>query len=200
MKGTTWGIVAVVLIALFVGLWWFTTGMNLARNAPPTPEASTNPTAASDAAIASHNVPTTQTLTSKVLPKDITSVLATIPNASGFTKLLTSSGVASEISSKGPYTIFVPMNQRFPPLPPTMTKVEIKRLVEYHIVSGKDIDINIQQTGTIQALSIDMLNFSVRPGDKSARVNSSVALEKYTTTNGTIYLIDQVLLPPQKTQ
>ena len=81
-----------------------------------------------------------------------------------------------------------------------MDAAGLKRLVEYHIVSGKSIDVNVQTSGTTQALSKDTLNFSVREGDKSARINSSVALQAYKASNGIVYLIDQVLIPPVQTQ
>ena len=77
---------------------------------------------------------------------------------------------------------------------------QLKRLVEYHIISGKEIDVNAETAGTVMALSKDLLNFSKNPGDVSARVNSSVVLHAYKTSNGVVYIIGTVLLPPLPAQ
>ena len=155
-----------------------------------------NSTAPTTTTPVSNTIPATPMVKEQGKSGNIVSVLGSIANGSKFAALLSSTGVASQLSGKGPYTLFVPINDTFSRVPTNLSASDKKRLAQYHVVSGKNIDVNIQQSGTIQALSKDMLNFSVRQGDKSARVNSSVALEKYTTSNGTIYLIDQVLLPP----
>ena len=114
--------------------------------------------------------------------------------------MLQSTGVASQLSGKGPYTLFIPINEAYAHLPPgalDLSATALKRLAQYHVVAGRAVDVNAEISGTIQALSKDMLNFSVRPGDKSARINSAVALQEFKAQNGVVYLIDQVLLPPQ---
>ena len=95
--------------------------------------------------------------------------------------------------------MFVPTNTSFSLLPPgalNLTTAQLKRLVEYHVISGKQIDVNLQVAGTATALSKDMLNFSVLVSDKSARINSSVALRAYKASNGIVYIVNGVLLPP----
>ena len=129
----------------------------------------------------------------------VISVLATIPNASRFAGLLRTSGVSATLTGKGPYTLFVPTNTSFSLLPPgalNLTASQTRRLVEYHIVSGKAVDVNALVAGTVPALSKDLLNFSVFPSDRSARVNSAVALKEYKAGNGVVYVISEVLLPP----
>lgn len=131
---------------------------------------------------------------------DVSSISEGLPDATRFSALLTSTGVAAMLKDKGPYTIFVPTDRALRQLPPGtlehMSAAQLKRLVEYHVVATRAVDVNAVDSGTLQALSGDMLNFSLQPGDQSARVNSSVVLQGYSTKNGVVYLINSVLLPP----
>lgn len=184
-----WLLGAAAVIAIILGVWWWQMGSSVSQPVPYGTATTTNP-------LASGTVSTTKPVVAKVRTGTIVSVLSTLPSTSRFSAILSSSGVAASLGGKGPYTLFVPINESFTRFPTGMTSAELKRLVQYHIISGKNIDVNIEQSGSMQALSRDMLNFSVRPGDQSARVNSSVTLEEFTASNGTIYLIDQILLPP----
>jgi uncharacterized surface protein with fasciclin (FAS1) repeats len=125
-----------------------------------------------------------------------------LPDATRFAALLNSTGVLAELAGEGPYTIFVPTDRAFRLAPKgvvdSLTGAALKRFVEYHVVPNRSVDVNAVDSGTIQALSGDMLNFTVEAGDQSARVNSSVVLEGYSTKNGMVYLINTVLLPPVK--
>ncbi len=132
---------------------------------------------------------------------DVVSVAKSLPDATRFAALLSSSGVGATLTGKGPYTIFVPSDRAFRLVPQgalNLTAAQLKRLVQYHVVSGRAIDVNAIDAGTIQALSKDMLNFSINQNDQSARVNSSLVLQAYKASNGMVYLVNMVLLPPTK--
>jgi uncharacterized surface protein with fasciclin (FAS1) repeats len=112
-------------------------------------------------------------------------------------------GVAATINAKSTskYTIFVPTNGAFAQLPPgtvsNMSAAEKKRLIEYHVVSGRAVDPDQMTAGSIQALSGDILNFSYGI-DKIPLVNSAIVVTQYEGTNGVVIVIDNVLLPPKK--
>lgn len=131
---------------------------------------------------------------------DVPSTALGLPDATRFSALLASTGVGASLSGKGPYTIFVPTDRALRQLAPgtleNMSAAELKRLVQYHIVATRAVDVNAVDSGSITALSGDALNFSLQSGDQSARVNSSVVLQGYNTKNGIVYLINSVLLPP----
>ncbi len=130
----------------------------------------------------------------------VASIAEGLPDATRFAMLLESTGVEKLIVSGQPYTVFVPTDRAVHQLPPTlldtMTPAQLKHLVEYHVVTGRVIDVNAVDNGTVPSLSKDALNFSVNPGDQSARVNSSEVLEAYRGKNGVVYLINSVLIPP----
>jgi uncharacterized surface protein with fasciclin (FAS1) repeats len=74
-----------------------------------------------------------------------------------------------------------------------------KRLVEYHIVTGRAVDVDAENSGSIQALSGDALNFSLGTNN-TPMVNSSITVTEYKASNGVVYLIDNVLIPPTSSQ
>jgi uncharacterized surface protein with fasciclin (FAS1) repeats len=202
---------ASALIVLILGAWWWRAG-----RLPAQGDVSYDTSTLADEALEGSFAPTLPvpvvTLPSSGksghsgAPETVDTVagaVAGLPDASRFASLLKSSGVASELSGTGPFTLFVPNNEAIALLPPgalDLTAAQLKRLVEYHVVAGKEIDVNLQRAGAEQALSGDMLNFSVLPSDQSARINSAVALKEYKTGNGIVYLINEVLLPPLNPQ
>lgn len=188
-----WGAVAVLVVAF--GVWWYYQSMDPAGELGVAgygvPAASSTSALEGPTAMITPEVRTTAT---------VASVVATLGGESRFAGLLTSTGVAATLTGKGPYTIFVPTDASFGSLPTgtinNLNATQLKRLVQYHIVSGKMIDVNAQVAGTVPALSKDMLNFSKGVNDASARVNSSAVIRAYRTSNGVVYVVNQVLLPP----
>ena len=132
---------------------------------------------------------------------DVVSIAEGLEGASRFASLLRSTGVASSIKSSGEYTIFVPADGAFSQLPngtiSGMTSTQLKRLVQYHVVAGRAIDASAETAGSIAAMSGDMLNFSYTTTN-IPMVNSSIIASEYRGKNGIVYLINRVLLPPQK--
>lgn len=132
----------------------------------------------------------------------INSIIASLGGESIFASYLSSTGVATTLSGKGPYTIFVPSNAAFAALSPgtisNLSAAEKKRLVQYHIVVGRALDIDAVSSGAIQALSKDALNFNVNISTGVAQVNSSFVIHEYKASNGIVYVITGVLFPPLK--
>jgi uncharacterized surface protein with fasciclin (FAS1) repeats len=191
------GVVAIIVIAA-LGLWWIASGQPLS--------------AVFQSAIGGTNATSTATTTvQQHAPKrtisrsgtDVASIVASLPQASKFAAIFRSSGIASTIGAQSvsKYTIFVPTDGAYSQLPAgtisNLSAAELKRLVQYHVVSGRAIDIDAQTAGTIQALSGDYLNFNYG-ADHIPMVNSSIIVAEYDGTNGTVYLVDNVLLPPKE--
>ena len=190
------GGVVVVIGILLLGFWlWGNSGTQVASNVDYGTASTTGDVLEGPGAPVVPVTPAPAGTTNS----SVVSIVASLSNESRIAGLLSSTGVSSLVSGKGPYTIFVPTNAAFGLLPSgslNLSATQLKRLVEYHIISGKTIDVNVQKSGMLQALSKDMLNFSVLAGDKSARINSSVALRAYKANNGIVYVISEVLLPP----
>ncbi|MDP2650242.1 MAG: fasciclin domain-containing protein [bacterium] len=126
-----------------------------------------------------------------------------VSSASRFISLFNSTGVAAELNASGEtYTVFVPTNGAFDLLAEgtldNLSASELRRLVEHHVVVGRAVELNTIENSSIEAMSGDMLNFSVSDRDEIARVNSAIAFEAFVGENGMVYAINNVLLPPEE--
>ncbi|MBV9159508.1 MAG: fasciclin domain-containing protein [Candidatus Kaiserbacteria bacterium] len=195
------GVVILVIAALL--LWWIAARRPLSIFSGMTQSTSTTQQTATSTASKDTKPSGTKGIISKTTrsTQTVTQIVNSVASAQ-FKSLFQSTGVAASISSSGKYTIFVPTSGAFAQLPSgtisEMTSAEKKRLVQYHVVSGRAVDVDAEVAGTIQALSGDALNFS-HGTDKIPMVNSAIIVAEYTGKNGTVYLIDNVLLPPKKT-
>lgn len=194
MNNNTWGWVAgIVAVLVVVGIWWYVSA---------TPGGQSGTTASSTQETASSTQGTNVTsVTVQTRSGSVAAIVASLSEGSTFNSYLTSTGVASSLTGKGPYTVFVPDNQAFALLPTgtisNLSAAQKKRLVQYHVVSGKALDIDAVSSGTYTALSKDSLNFSVNLTYKQAFVGSGYAITEYKATNGIVYVISAVLIPPQ---
>jgi len=185
-----WIACALLFITLIISLWLLNVS-RIQNNA-------TYGTASDTSALTSPHTPF-------IVPENrqatnVTTLAESLPDATRFATLLQTTGVGAMLSAGEPYTVFVPTDRALRQLPSgtieNMSAAQLKRLVQYHVVVGRAIDVDAVDSGTVQALSKDLLNLSINPGDQSARVNSSVVLEEYKGKNGIVYLINSVLLPP----
>lgn len=216
MRG--WVLVGAVICVVLCGLWWVTGGAVPGQTTPPQESASaaaalpedegtTSTTTGSLASTtdsgagASSNSDKAVAARARVVPQDVAAVAEHIDGASRFAELLSSTGVGPLIRGKGPYTIFVPTDGAFSLVRPGtitgMTAAQKKRLVEYHVVVGRAIDPDAVKSGSITALSKDPLNIWVG-NDLTPRVDSAIIIDEYKATNGIVYLISGVLIPPKR--
>ena len=132
---------------------------------------------------------------------DVATIASNLAGASTFASLFASTGVKATITGKGPYTIFVPTDGSISLLAPgtiqNLSAAEKKRLVQYHIISGRAVDPSIMETGFMTALSGDVLNFDISDVDQTARINNSFVIKAYKASNGVVYLVSAVLFPPE---
>lgn len=196
-KGIWVGVVSLIVIAA-LGLWW------LAANRPlnmlsldgnmATTSTTTNADGTAGKAVATREIKKNQ---------DVATIVRNLSTSSTFNAYFRSTGIAATINPKSTtkYTIFAPTNGAFAQLPVgtvgTMTAEEKKRLIQYHVVSGRAIDPSAITSGQIEALSRDMLNFSFS-ANKIPMVNSAIVITEYHGTNGVVVVIDNVLLPPKR--
>ncbi len=184
-----WTGIAIAGLLLILGLWWWGSGQS-GTTSPSTSTASTTSETSGAGQV-----------TIETKSQDVASVVAGVENGGRFNQLLAQSGVS--LAGKGPYTVFVATDGAFGRLVPgtinNMSAAELKRTMQYHIVSGKRLDVDAVSSGQIQALSKDMLNFQVDAAKGAVYVNSGYVLHAYKATNGIVYVINQVLIPPQQT-
>lgn len=189
----TWIAAGVVVILIVVGLVW----LNKKEEVPANSQTATS-TATSTASVSTNTVAFSKEVRTTAT---VSAVIASLPEASTFSSYLTATGVSGSVTGTGPYTIFVPTNAAFGKLAPgtvsALSAAAKKRLVQYHVVSGKKLDVDALEKSTIRALSMDMLNFEALGPQSGGRVNNSIVVRQYNAKNGVVYIIDAVLLPPE---
>lgn len=180
----------VIVIIILLGVWWWISSQSVPMVANTT-QATT--TTQSGGSINTVNQPS----------QSVVAIAENISGASTFGSWLQSTGVAAQITGKGPYTIFVPTDGAISQLAPGsfsgLTAAGQKRFVQYHVVSGRAIDATAMSAGTIQALSGDPLNFSYT-STNIPMVDSAIIIAEYKGSNGVVYVVNNGLIPPKKTQ
>lgn len=204
-KNGMWIAIAVVVLVI-LGLWWWSASqgpVDTTINGQATTSAE-----GGEGAMAGDDSNAGPTGGSSPIPSysgsgSVAAVVASIGGSSTFASWLSSTGVAAELTGAGPYTVFVPTDGAVSQLPSGtysgLSAAEKKRFISYHVVEGRAIDADAQTAGAIQALSGDALNFSYGQ-NKIPMVNSAIVVASYSASNGIVYVIDNVLIPPQKTQ
>lgn len=201
-RDNAWSWVGGIILALLIigGLvWWFNGGSSTQAGDMAS---TTDMTSATTSAIDTSGTNTTEApvvVNTKNSGKSIAQIVAGLTGSSEYASLFSGTGVGATLGSRGPYTVFVSTNTGYGLLKPgtitNMTAAQKKRMVQYSIVPSKALDVNVQDSGSVKALSGDELNFSVGTTDL-VQVNSSYALAAYKASNGIVYVINQPLIPP----
>jgi uncharacterized surface protein with fasciclin (FAS1) repeats len=189
----------IILVVLIIGglVWWFN-GSNSAQpgNVASTTEMASTTSGGTGDASNAEPAPVTVNDNSN---QSIAAIVAGLTGSSEYAGMFTSTGVGATLGARGPYTVFISTNAGYALLKPgtitNMTAAQKKRLIQYSIVSGKELDVNIQDNGSVKALSGDELNFKVGTTGL-VQVNSSYALAAYKASNGIVYILNQPLVPP----
>lgn len=109
-------------------------------------------------------------------------------------------GLVETLKGEGPFTVFAPTDAAFAALPEgTLEKLlkdipSLKNILLYHVVSG-----NVSSSQVVKMSSAPTVlgkDLSVMVKDGSVYINKSkVIITDIKTSNGTIHVIDAVLLP-----
>jgi uncharacterized surface protein with fasciclin (FAS1) repeats len=124
---------------------------------------------------------------------------------------LKAADLVEALSSEGPFTVFAPTNAAFDALPDgtvtTLLKSENKEalagILTYHVVAGDikaaDVLALIEEnngTASVVTLAGGMLTFTTADGKVFVN-NAEVVLPNVATSNGTVHVINSVLLPKE---
>jgi transforming growth factor-beta-induced protein len=132
---------------------------------------------------------------------DIASALQSLPGSTTIVQALTSSGLLSTLQDQGPYTIFVPDDAAFAQVPAaTLTalmndQTQLKSVLLYHVVQGNLSPADLTDGATLTTLNGATLKVSVKGSDIYVN-DAKVAGSAVNASNGTLYVIDSVLMPP----
>lgn len=133
-------------------------------------------------------------------PGTIVDAAVATPALSTLTSLVVAAGLADALSAPGNLTVFAPTNAAFAKIPPAVLgaiggdPALLTAVLTYHVVPGK-LDPRLPVTRERPTLQGQSLFVGYDRGTGPA-VNQSVAdCTAVRTTNGTVWVIDSVLLP-----
>jgi uncharacterized surface protein with fasciclin (FAS1) repeats len=138
-------------------------------------------------------------------PKDIVDTAIAAGSFTTLAKALTAADLVGTLKGPGPFTVFAPTDEAFAKLPAGTldnllkpeNKAMLRRILTYHVVSGRVLASDVIKLTSAKAVSGDMLTIKINGStvmvDKARVVKTDIA-----ASNGVIHVIDTVLLPPGK--
>lgn len=108
------------------------------------------------------------------------------------------------LSNAGPFTVFAPTNEAFGKLPEGTVdnllkpenKEALRNILEYHVYVGVIREDYVQDGMSLNQVNLD--NVTLNKKDGKITVNGANVLGIVKASNGVVYVIDAVLLPPEK--
>ena len=137
--------------------------------------------------------------------KDIVDTAVAAGSFKTLAKALDAAGLVQTLKGAGPFTVFAPTDEAFAKLPAGTLdnllkpeqKAELRRILTYHVVSGKVMAADVVKMRSATAVSGDTITVMARDGkvhvDKATVVKTDIG-----ASNGVIHVIDAVILPSRK--
>jgi uncharacterized surface protein with fasciclin (FAS1) repeats len=136
--------------------------------------------------------------------QDVVKIAVSSPDHTTLVAALKAAEYVDALSNAGPFTVFAPTNAAFDKLPAgtleTLTKPEnqeqLRTILEYHVYVGVLTETMILDGMTLNQVSLD--NVTINKKDGKLTINGANVLGSARGSNGIVYIIDSVLLPPEK--
>ena len=136
--------------------------------------------------------------------KDIVKVAVGSKDHSTLVTALKAAEYVDVLSNSGPFTVFAPTNEAFNKLPAGTVegllkpeaKKALRNILEYHVFVGALKQEYLHDGQTLNQVNGD--NVTVGLKDGKFTINGAAVLATIPASNGIVYVIDQVLLPPAK--
>jgi uncharacterized surface protein with fasciclin (FAS1) repeats len=137
--------------------------------------------------------------------KDVVKVAAGSKDHTTLVAAVKQAELVDALSNAGPFTVFAPTNAAFEKLPKGVledlmkpeNKDKLQDILQYHVYVG-NLSTDLMQDGqTLNEVNGGNITISKKDG-KIMINNSATILASIPASNGTIHVIDAVLLPPAK--
>jgi uncharacterized surface protein with fasciclin (FAS1) repeats len=137
--------------------------------------------------------------------KDVVKIAVGSKDHTTLVAALTQADYVNDLSNAGPFTVFAPTNDAFNKLPAGTVeglmkddkKADLQNILEYHVAVGVYKPEMMQEGQVINMANLDNITISVKDG-KIVVNGSANVVATIPASNGIIYVVDAVLLPPAK--
>jgi uncharacterized surface protein with fasciclin (FAS1) repeats len=134
--------------------------------------------------------------------KDVVKIAVGSADHSTLVAALKQADYVTELSNAGPFTVFAPTNAAFDKLPKgtvdDLMKPEnrdkLRDILEYHVAVGGYKQDYLTNGQTINQANLK--NVTITIADGKMKVNNANVVATIPASNGIVYVIDEVLLPP----
>ena len=137
-------------------------------------------------------------------PKDLIETAAAAGTFSTLGKALTAAGLDETLKGAGPYTILAPTDEAFARIPQKdfdalmANKEQLAKVLKYHVISGNVSSSQIAKMTEATTLEGGKIAIKVVDGKVMLNGNAAVTSPDIAASNGTIHVINTVLMPPKK--
>jgi uncharacterized surface protein with fasciclin (FAS1) repeats len=136
-----------------------------------------------------------------VSQKNIVQTAVASPNHKTLVAALKAAEYVDALSNAGPFTVFAPTDAAFAKLPSGSVddlvkpenKLKLQNILEYHVYVGVIRESMIQSDMTLN--QVNGKNVKVHRDGNDIFVNGEKVIGSASTSNGIIYVIDNVLIP-----
>ncbi|HEX2628630.1 MAG TPA: fasciclin domain-containing protein [Chitinophagaceae bacterium] len=137
--------------------------------------------------------------------KDIVKIAVGSADHSTLVAALKQAELVTSLSNAGPFTVFAPTNEAFGKLPAGTVdglmkddkKADLQNILQYHVSVGVYKQENMTDGQVLGQANGDNITLSVKDGKIKVNGKANV-VATVPASNGIIYIIDEVLLPPAK--
>jgi len=134
--------------------------------------------------------------------KDIVDTAVSAGSFKTLTTALEAAGLVETLKGKGPFTVFAPTDEAFAKLPEgtlksllmAANKQKLKAILTYHVVAGNVKAADVIKLSSVKTLNGQSVTIKV-VGGKVLINGATVVKTDIAATNGTIHVIDTVLMP-----
>uniref|UniRef100_A0A7C3ESJ0 Fasciclin domain-containing protein n=1 Tax=Candidatus Methanomethylicus mesodigestus TaxID=1867258 RepID=A0A7C3ESJ0_9CREN len=109
-------------------------------------------------------------------------------------------GLVDTLKSKGPFTVFAPIDEAFSKLPPGTVEAllkdvpKLKSILTYHVVPGKHVFVDLKKMTELTTVQGQKIKIDATKG--ALRVNDALVIQAdMIVDNGVCHAIDKVILP-----
>jgi uncharacterized surface protein with fasciclin (FAS1) repeats len=140
--------------------------------------------------------------TARAESRDIVDTAVAAGSFKTLAKALEAAGLVDTLKGPGPFTVFAPTDEAFAKLPAgtlesllePANKEKLRRILTYHVVSGKVMASDVVNLESAKAVSGDTITIKAHGGAVHVD-NARVTATDVAASNGVIHVIDTVILP-----
>ena len=142
-----------------------------------------------------------------VSAKNIVQIAVGSPDHTTLVAAVQAAGLVDVLANNGPLTVFAPTNEAFDQLPEGTVdnllkpenKMSLVNLIHFHATPGTYKEDFLKDGMVLGQAQGDKLDVVVQD-DGTIKIGGATILGSVAATNGVVHVVDQVLLPPDKSQ